>query len=978
MRYAEPDFSLSPASIPDDPLVGEPNLTRLAAAAVWNSSLGSILDDPVKVGFVDTGFDFGHEEMLGADTYCANQGVTSGVSEPAGVVDNPQCAPDTEQPEHGTSVVTTAFSRTDNSVGLASAAPSDVQIYACSATSVGYSESGYEQRVSSVIDCLQWLEDNDVDVVNISLGYVEYSQAMEEQIDSLWDEGHGALPIAASGNLDAEHLETEEAAGPEYPASYVNVLSVAALDGDGTHWWRSKSNAYVDIAAVGNEVKFACSSTNIECAGATPQAVYGEGNGTSFAAPLVTSAAVAAMNAFPQLGNEPDRVRDWLLDHASDVATQGWDEFTGYGEVKFTTLSPPAPAVAGNAAVGHQLQVSAARESRLYQWQRHNGTTWIDISGADEAGYIPTISDRGDPLRVAETTLNFDGASTAYSTSTTAVVSYVDTLAQDSPAAYWTLEGAPNSLDDASGNSRTAAPLSGATSTPGALQSQASIGLTGGFYDATTLPVTATLTVEAWIKVPALNGVEKVIAKRANNQYQYGCWCYETTEHWRLAIDTNGALSFRANVGGQSRTVTGLFVDDQEWHHVVATVAYDSSGSRSVLRAYVDGQASPALRAGGQVYTHTGYSPSAVFGGANVSLDDVGFYTNALSPSRVQARWSSSRATPPTAPSVTTSPTVTPTGTPFVGGTLTASDGQWSGSPYQVTHQWQRCAPDSNGNNCTDIFAAQDDEYTPKPADIGKQLRVRVTAFNDGGPTTFDTPLFSATTQNPYALEILGDSPSAYWRFDEAAGATALSDHSSTAAYTAWVGSGSELEITGAIAGDAGSGLTGSFGDAVSLASPSSGAMTVESWVKGPALEGSVIGRRANYRYQYYCRCYDTTEHWQLGVDATGRAEWRATVGYAPYTSSGAIVTGPDIADGDWHHVVGVVTFDSGNYVSTLKLYVDGVAEGTVQASGPIYADTWAWPTSTFGGAGVSLDETAYYTSALTATQVADHYAAAQ
>jgi hypothetical protein len=61
--------------------------------------------------------------------------------------------------------------------------------------------------------------------------------------------------------------------------------------------------------------------------------------------------------------------------------------------------------------------------------------------------------------------------------------------------------------------------------------------------------------------------------------------------------------------------------------------------------------------------------------------------------------------------------------------TLTAMRGTWSGSPT-LALQWQRC--DAAGQNCADLGLGGD-TYSVIAFDIGKTLRVRVSALNGAG-----------------------------------------------------------------------------------------------------------------------------------------------------------------------------------------------------------------------------------------------------
>jgi hypothetical protein len=88
---------------------------------------------------------------------------------------------------------------------------------------------------------------------------------------------------------------------------------------------------------------------------------------------------------------------------------------------------------------------------------------------------------------------------------------------------------------------------------------------------------------------------------------------------------------------------------------------------------------------------------------------------------------SSSTAGPP---AVTSPPTIS--GAPQQGQSLTANHGTWSGGqPQTYTYQWRRC--DSTGANCIDIPGAKAATYILTADDVGRTLRVRVTARNSLG-----------------------------------------------------------------------------------------------------------------------------------------------------------------------------------------------------------------------------------------------------
>lgn len=86
------------------------------------------------------------------------------------------------------------------------------------------------------------------------------------------------------------------------------------------------------------------------------------------------------------------------------------------------------------------------------------------------------------------------------------------------------------------------------------------------------------------------------------------------------------------------------------------------------------------------------------------------------------------------APVNTDLPTVT--GTARIGEVLTGTDGTWTGEDT-IVRQWERANPDGSG--AADIAGEQDTTYTLAEADVGKKVRLIVSATNDGGTTTVES-----------------------------------------------------------------------------------------------------------------------------------------------------------------------------------------------------------------------------------------------
>lgn len=216
-----------------------------------------------------------------------------------------------------------------------------------------------------------------------------------------------------------------------------------------------------------------------------------------------------------------------------------------------------------------------------------------------------------------------------------------------------------------------------------------------------------------------------------------------------------------------------------------------------------------------------------------------------------------------------------------------------------------------------------------------------------------------------YDVEVLADSPLAYYRLGESSGTSMVdaSGNGRNGTYT-----GVTLGASGALSGDTDTAITlagasTSYASVPFAAWMSPAAVTLEAWVKSTSTDAVVFGTMQTFGQPYYLRISST-----LGLY------------FAARTSGGdswANNTGQTVRDGNWHHIVG--TFTPG----TIKAYLDGALVAT--NTGGAYANSLIAATSDlaigrrgnglyFGG---QVDEVAIYGTALSATRVAAHYAAA-
>ncbi|WP_240722589.1 S8 family serine peptidase [Poseidonocella sp. HB161398] len=172
---------------------------------------------------------------------------------------------------------------------------------------IGHSARGAEEAgVDSLLEALDWMAQNGVRLVNVSLAG-PYNKLLDRGIDRA--AAHGMTIVAAVGNDGA-------AAHPRYPAALGNVIAVTAVDAARQIYPMAVNGPFVDIAAPGVDVL-------LPVEGETRFAT-----GTSIAAPFVT----AWLAADPALyGAPPDRQRRALGQSAADLGAPGPDPVFGAG-----------------------------------------------------------------------------------------------------------------------------------------------------------------------------------------------------------------------------------------------------------------------------------------------------------------------------------------------------------------------------------------------------------------------------------------------------------------------------------------------------------------------------------------------------------------------------------------------------------------------------------------------------------------------
>ncbi|WP_426113284.1 S8 family serine peptidase [Massilia sp. PWRC2] len=192
-------------------------------------------------------------------------------------------------------------------------------------------------QISQLIDALEYCIENQIDVVNLSLGGAQPSEALEQQI--IRAKRAGIACIVAAGN----------SGGPvQYPASSPNVLAVAAIGKLGefppdsyhaqTLTQTVDANGYYQASFSCFGPQVAVCAPGVAITSAVPANNFAAWDGTSMAAPHVTGLAALVLAHHPDFQSTfkargPERVERLfqLIKMSARPVTLADPEHTGYG-----------------------------------------------------------------------------------------------------------------------------------------------------------------------------------------------------------------------------------------------------------------------------------------------------------------------------------------------------------------------------------------------------------------------------------------------------------------------------------------------------------------------------------------------------------------------------------------------------------------------------------------------------------------------
>lgn len=278
---------------------------RIDAELAWDAANDGA---GIKVCVIDTGIQKDHPDLVenvkGGRNFVARRRTV-----------NPDAWDDDNG--HGTHVAG-IIAASHNDIGVVGVAP---QAWLYAAKVLNKQGLGY---LSDVVAAIQWAVNNDMDVVNMSLGASAGSTALESACDAAAEAG--VVLVAAAGNEGDGDPDTNEVS---YPAAYASVIAVSATDAnDAVPGW-SSSGPQVELAAPG-----------VSILSTWKGGTYKTISGTSMAAPHVAGTVALVLAAQPAEADTNEdgvisvaELRAWLAATADDLGAAGWDVVSGHGLV---------------------------------------------------------------------------------------------------------------------------------------------------------------------------------------------------------------------------------------------------------------------------------------------------------------------------------------------------------------------------------------------------------------------------------------------------------------------------------------------------------------------------------------------------------------------------------------------------------------------------------------------------------------------
>lgn len=353
------DESIPP--LPNDPLQNEQWwVEHLNMKDVW--SLGQrYATEKATIAVIDSGVNRQHPDLqnnkiLPGFDFITNQPV------------------DIDLNGHGTAIISLLQATTNNEEGLSSL----LHEYPVNVLPLRIMDEKGITKISSIVKAIDFAIQEEVDVINLSLGGAMPSEAERIAVQKAID--HGIIVVASAGN------DALKGNPMNYPAAYPDVIGVGAITPNNQRAPFSNFHDYVDFVAPGTNLIVADTKKS-----------YKTQQGTSFSTPFVS--ALASMIRSIDAHATKDVIYQTLQQTAHPLSAQIPSKEYGYGAIQFVdalqTFTERLPKVIWSA---DKWQLPIKEETKWLELDEHHYAILLEVGESINFRETMTLTTNQSPI----------------------------------------------------------------------------------------------------------------------------------------------------------------------------------------------------------------------------------------------------------------------------------------------------------------------------------------------------------------------------------------------------------------------------------------------------------------------------------------------------------------------------------------------------------------------------------------------------
>lgn len=323
----EPNYLAQATFVPNDPLYPQQWAHQNTQAELgWDIERG---EPSVVIAVIDTGLAYYHEDLTANILPWGTRindfvDIDLAAYPPEMLVPGEDYIdPDSDPSDfngHGTFTTGIACAVGNNSIGVAGVSHSCSIMPVRAGFSINYPFASALFEYDDIANAIDYAALNSADIINMSFGSGYTSEIMIEAINYAYDVG--VLLIAAAGNIPISFYS--------YPASYENVMSIAATTIDDYKASFSTWGDQIDVCAPGVDIL------------STAITGYNLGSGTSASSAYVAGLAGLILSHYPERSR--DEIWGTIINTADDISAlnPNYGPLLGWGRVNvYQALSAP-------------------------------------------------------------------------------------------------------------------------------------------------------------------------------------------------------------------------------------------------------------------------------------------------------------------------------------------------------------------------------------------------------------------------------------------------------------------------------------------------------------------------------------------------------------------------------------------------------------------------------------------------------------